>query len=86
LDRRPLQQRISRRARGEPFGTRAVAEVARYYIVRIAIPASEIERLKGLRIVPGMPVECFIQTSPRTVMSFLVKPLHDQIGRAFREK
>ena len=59
---------------------------ARYYTVRIAIPASEIERLKGLKIVPGMPVECFIQTSPRTVMSFLVKPLHDQISRAFREK
>jgi HlyD family secretion protein len=58
----------------------------RYYTVRIAIPASEIERLKGLKIVPGMPVECFIQTSPRTVMSFLVKPLHDQISRAFREK
>lgn len=54
--------------------------------MRIAIPASEIARLKGLRIVPGMPVECFIQTSPRTVMSFLVKPLHDQISRAFREK
>jgi HlyD family secretion protein len=54
--------------------------------VRIAIPASEIARLKGLRIVPGMPVESFIQTSPRTVMSFLVKPLHDQISRAFREK
>src|SRR6195256_2348769 len=34
----------------------------RYYTVRIAIPASEIERLKGLKIVPGMPVECFIQT------------------------
>jgi HlyD family secretion protein len=59
---------------------------ARYYTVRIAIPASEIERLKGLKIVPGMPVESFIQTSPRTVISYLVKPLHDQISRAFREK
>ena len=59
---------------------------ARYYTVRIAIPASEIERLKGLKIVPGMPVEAFIQTSPRTVMSYLIRPLHDQISRAFREK
>lgn len=59
---------------------------ARNYIVRIAIPASEIERLKGLKIVPGMPVEAFIQTSPRTVMSFLVKPFHDQISHAFRER
>jgi membrane fusion protein, type I secretion system len=59
---------------------------ARYFTVRIAIPASEVERLQGLKIVPGMPVEAFIQTSPRTVMSFLIKPLHDQISRAFREK
>jgi HlyD family secretion protein len=56
------------------------------YTVRIAIPAREIERLKGLKILPGMPVESFIQTSPRTVISYLVKPLHDQISRAFREK
>jgi membrane fusion protein, type I secretion system len=58
----------------------------RYFIVRIAIPATEIGRLKGLRIVPGMPVETFIQTTPRTVMSYLVRPFHDQISRAFREK
>jgi HlyD family secretion protein len=59
---------------------------ARYYTVRIAISASEIARLEGLKIVAGMPVESFIQTSPRTVMSYLVRPLHDQISRAFREK
>jgi len=59
---------------------------ARYYTVRIAIPASEIARLKGLKIVPGMPVESFIQTSPRTVVSYLIRPFHDQISRAFREK
>jgi HlyD family type I secretion membrane fusion protein len=58
----------------------------RYYTVRIAIPASEIARLEGQKIVPGMPVESFIQTSPRTVMSYLIRPLHDQISRAFREK
>jgi membrane fusion protein, type I secretion system len=33
-----------------------------------------------------MPVETFIQTNPRTVVTYLVKPLHDQIMRAFREK
>ena len=29
---------------------------------------------RDLKLVPGMPVEAFIQTSPRTVMSYLVKP------------
>ena len=76
--------------RGDDSGTTFVwtdylSKVSRE-IVRIAIPASEIERLKGLKIVPGMPVEAFIQTSPRTVMSFLIKPLHDQISHAFRER
>ena len=58
----------------------------RYYTVRISVPLSEMERLEGLRLVPGMPVEAFVQTSPRTVMSYLVRPLHDQLARAFREK
>ena len=57
-----------------------------YYTVRIVPKAGEIARLDGLRLVPGMPVEAFIQTSARTVLSYLVKPLHDQALKAFREK
>jgi hypothetical protein len=38
-----------------------------------------------LALVPGMPAEAFIQTGDRTVISYLVKPLRDQINRAFRE-
>ena len=59
---------------------------ARFYTMRVAVSQAEIARLGGLKLVPGMPVESFIQTSPRTVMSYLVKPLHDQLTRAFREK
>jgi HlyD family secretion protein len=33
-----------------------------------------------------MPVETFIQTDERTVISYLLKPVHDQVTRAFREK
>jgi HlyD family secretion protein len=33
-----------------------------------------------------MPVDAFIQTADRNVLSYLLKPLHDQIIRAFREK
>jgi HlyD family secretion protein len=58
----------------------------RYYTVRVAVPQSEIDRLGGLKLVPGMPVESFIQTSPRTVMSYLMKPLQDQVTRSFRER
>jgi HlyD family secretion protein len=33
-----------------------------------------------------VPVEAFVQTGERTVMSYLTKPLRDQIAWAFREK
>jgi HlyD family secretion protein len=39
-----------------------------------------------VKLTPGMPVEAFIQTGNRTMLSYLVKPLHDQLKRAFREK
>jgi HlyD family secretion protein len=33
-----------------------------------------------------MPVEAMIQTESRTVLSYLVKPLQDQLARALRER
>lgn len=56
-----------------------------FYTARIAIPADAAEKLGGARLVPGMPVEAFVQTSQRTVLSYLTKPLMDQINLAFRE-
>jgi HlyD family secretion protein len=58
---------------------------ASYYTVRIRVSDAEIARLRGLKIIPGMPVEAFIQTGSRTVLSYLVKPLTDQIMRSFRD-
>ncbi|MBX9824175.1 MAG: HlyD family type I secretion periplasmic adaptor subunit [Xanthobacteraceae bacterium] len=57
-----------------------------YYTVRIALPADEVAKLGEVRIVPGMPVETFIQTGDRTMISYLTKPLHDNLMRMFREK
>ena len=57
----------------------------RYYTARIAIPQTRAKDL-GLTLVPGMPVEAFIRTDDRTVVSYLMKPLNDQIMKAFRER
>ena len=57
-----------------------------YYVARISMTANEIKRLGDVKLTPGMPVEAFIQTGERTLMAYLVKPLHDQLMRAFREK
>jgi len=57
-----------------------------YYTTRIAMTKDEIARLGDVKLIPGMPVEAFVQTGERTVMSYLIKPLQDQFMRAFREK
>ena len=57
-----------------------------YYTVRMGLPPEEVARLGEVKLVPGMPVESFVQTGERTVISYLVKPLFDQLTRAFREK
>jgi HlyD family secretion protein len=57
-----------------------------YYVVRIAMTPEEIAQLGNVRLTPGMPVEAFIQTGQRTMLSYLIKPLHDQLMRAFRER
>jgi HlyD family secretion protein len=57
-----------------------------YYTIRIAMPGDEVAKLGEVRLVPGMPVEAFVQTGDRTMISYLVKPLHDQLMRMFREK
>jgi HlyD family secretion protein len=58
-----------------------------YYLVRVDLSGAELARLgDDVRLVPGMPAEVHIQTAPRTALSYLVKPLSDQIARAFREE
>ena len=55
-----------------------------YYTARIAAEEDEIRQLNELKLVPGMPVEAFIRTGERTALSYLTKPLTDQMNRAFR--
>jgi HlyD family secretion protein len=56
-----------------------------FYTIRIAMPPQEIVRLGDVRLLPGMPVEAFVQTGERTMISYLTKPLRDQVMRMFRE-
>lgn len=57
-----------------------------YYTIRVSMPPEEVARLGDVKLIPGMPVEAFVQTGDRTMLSYLVKPLSDQLMRAFREK
>ncbi|NTJ41886.1 HlyD family type I secretion periplasmic adaptor subunit [Agrobacterium larrymoorei] len=57
-----------------------------YYLVRLTVSKDELAKLRDLRLVPGMPAEAMIETGERTALSYLAKPLSDQINRAFREE
>jgi HlyD family secretion protein len=57
-----------------------------YYTLSIALSDGEIARLNDLKLVPGMPVEVFVQAKTRTVLSYLVRPVYDQLARTFIEK
>lgn len=56
-----------------------------FYRVTLAIPPEELASLEGHEILPGMPIEAFLQTGERTVLSYLTRPLSDQLRRAFRD-
>jgi HlyD family secretion protein len=57
-----------------------------YYTIRVSMPPAEVARLGEVKLIPGMPVEAFVQTGDRTMLAYLIKPLHDQLMRAFRER
>lgn len=58
---------------------------APYYRAEILLDEGEMEKLAGKTLIPGMPVEAFIQTEARTPLSYLLKPFTDYFARAFRE-
>jgi membrane fusion protein, protease secretion system len=41
--------------------------------------------LEGLKVRPGMPVDVFVKTGERTMMSYLLKPLLDRMHSSMRE-
>ncbi|MCB1334805.1 MAG: HlyD family type I secretion periplasmic adaptor subunit [Roseivivax sp.] len=57
-----------------------------YYRAKIHLEEGEIDRLpENVTLIPGMPVEAFIQTADRTPVEYLVKPFMDYFTKAFRE-
>lgn len=56
-----------------------------FYKVRVNISKTELARLSGLELLPGMPVEVFIKTEDRKVITLITKPFTDQLNRAFRQ-
>ena len=56
-----------------------------FYKAEIKLDPGEAQRLEGLTLIPGMPVEAFIETGARSPMAYLLKPFTDYFVNAFRE-
>lgn len=56
-----------------------------FYQARVRILASEIERLEGKELYPGMPVEVMIATGETTLLNYLVQPITDLMRLGFTE-
>jgi HlyD family type I secretion membrane fusion protein len=54
-----------------------------YYLAVVSLV--DAKQLGDNKLMPGMPVEVFVQTDERTALSDLTKPFTDQMMKAFRE-
>ncbi len=56
-----------------------------YYSVEIAIPPSEVARLRAFGLSPGMPVEVVVPTGERTALGYLLEPLTNSFHHGLKE-
>lgn len=57
-----------------------------YFKIRVKLNSAELAKSIKVPLVPGMPVEIFVQTGSRSILSFLTKPARDQFSHAMREE
>jgi HlyD family secretion protein len=58
---------------------------ASYYRAEIEPNPGEYKKLKGRKLLPGMPVESYMRTADRTPLSYLLQPVENYFNKAFRE-
>ena len=57
-----------------------------YYKIKIQVTAEGMKKLKGLEVRPGMPVDVFVKTGERSLMSYLLKPVMDRLKYALSQE
>ena len=60
-------------------------QTQQYYTARVALAEADLNSTGDMQLVPGMPAEIYIRIQDRTPLDYLLKPLHEQIARTFRE-
>lgn len=57
-----------------------------YYKIKAQVTPQGMEKLKGLEVRPGMPVDVFVKTGERSFMSYLLKPVVDRLQNALSQE
>jgi HlyD family secretion protein len=73
--------------------TRIAADVSKepnapapFYAVWVSVASAELARLQNVSITAGMQADVFIEAGSRSPLNYLLRPLTDQMSRAFRER
>lgn len=61
------------------------AQTPPYYEMRVEVDAAEREKLSGVPLTSGMPVEVMVDAGSRTAFGYLTEPLVAIFARSFRE-
>jgi HlyD family type I secretion membrane fusion protein len=69
-----------------PATTTGSPEMPPFYLGNVELLDGEMEKLAGLELMPGMPVEVYLTTQEQTALAYFVRPLVDQYERALREE
>ena len=69
-----------------PDATKDEKSGQRFFKVTITVKPTEKARLDKKQLRPGLPAEVFIKGQKRRVITYLIQPLIDQLGRTFREE
>ena len=56
-----------------------------YFTANVSL-SEALLAVDGKPILPGMPVEAHVTTDKRTALSYLLKPVTDQVAKTFRER
>lgn len=57
-----------------------------YYKIKARVTPEGMAKLKGLEVRPGMPVDVFVKTGERSLMSYLLKPVVDRLQHALSQE
>lgn len=56
-----------------------------YYHVDVSLNGDEMSKLEGKPLIPGMPVDAFLSTEPRTPLTYVLRPIMHYVDRTFRD-